>query len=379
VSAPILPGATVGVLGSGQLGRMLAIAARQMGYRIHTFSPERDTPTGQVADREIGAPYDDLDAIRAFAAGVDVTTLEFENIPSATVEAIAASVPVRPGGTVLHTTQHRIREKTFLRDAGFPVTPFRPVTTLAELRDGLAAFGYPAVLKTADFGYDGKGQVKIATPDDVDAAFAGFAGRQAILEAFIDFEREVSVVAARGLDGAFAHYGVVENTHANHILDTTIAPASIPPGTALEAVTITRGVLDALGVVGVTCVEFFLARSGALLVNEIAPRPHNSGHFTIDACVTSQFEQQLRAVCGLPLGATEQPRPAAMANLLGDLWNDGEPNWAAACAFPNVKLHLYGKHEARIGRKMGHLTALAASTDEALCTVRAARAALTHR
>jgi 5-(carboxyamino)imidazole ribonucleotide synthase len=373
MSALILPGATVGVLGSGQLGRMLALAARRMGYRIHTFSPERDTPTGQVADREIAASYDDLDAIRAFAAGVDVVTLEFENIPAATVEAIAASVPVRPGGAVLHTTQHRIREKTFLRDAGFPVTSFRPVTTLADLRAGLAAFGYPAVLKTADFGYDGKGQVTIAAPEAVDAAFAAFAGREAILEGYVDFAREVSVVAARGLDGSFAHFGVVENTHTNHILDTTVAPAALSAETARDAIEITRGILSALDVVGVTCVEFFLTRAGALIVNEIAPRPHNSGHFTVDACATSQFEQQLRTVCGLPLGATEQLRPAAMANLLGDLWEHGEPDWAAACAFPSVKLHLYGKATPRPGRKMGHLTALAQTTDDAVRTVRAAR------
>jgi 5-(carboxyamino)imidazole ribonucleotide synthase len=379
VSVPILPGATIGVLGSGQLGRMLALAARRMGYRIHTFSPERDTPTGQVADREIAAAYDDLDAVRAFAAGVDVVTLEFENIPTATVEAIGAHVPVRPGGAVLHTTQHRIREKTFLRDAGFPVTPFRAVSTVADLRDGLAAFGYPAVLKTADFGYDGKGQAKVATLDEAEAAFAAFVGRQAILEAFVAFEREVSVVAARGLDGAFAHYGAVENSHANHILDTTVAPAAVPPETARQAVEIARGVLDALGVVGVACVEFFLTTSGALLVNEIAPRPHNSGHFTIDACATSQFEQQLRAVCGLPLGATTQLRPAAMANLLGDLWQSGEPDWAAACAVPNVALHVYGKREPRPARKMGHLTALGTTPEEAIHVVHAARAALVRR
>ncbi|MDQ2786723.1 MAG: 5-(carboxyamino)imidazole ribonucleotide synthase [Chloroflexota bacterium] len=379
MSAPILPGATVGVLGSGQLGRMLALAARRMGYRIHTFSPERATPTGQVADREIAAAYDDLDAVRAFATDVDVVTLEFENIPATTVEAIAAIVPVRPSGAVLHTTQHRIREKTFLRNAGFPVTPFCPVTTRDDLRAGLAAFGSPAILKTADFGYDGKGQTKISAPEDADAAFAPFAGRAAILEAFVPFEREVSVVAARGFDGSFAHFGIVENTHTNHILDTTVAPAAVPPETARDAIAITRGIVDALGVVGVACVEFFLTQSGALLVNEIAPRPHNSGHFTIDACATSQFEQQLRAVCGLPLGATEQWRPAAMANLLGDLWQAGEPDWAAACAFPSVKLHLYGKATPRPGRKMGHLTALASSADDALRTVRAARDALTRR
>ncbi len=373
---PILPGATIGVLGSGQLGRMLALVARRMGYRIVTFSSETDTPTGQVADREIAAPYDDLDAIRAFAGSVDVVTLEFENIPAATVEAIDAIVPVRPGGAVLHTTQHRIREKTFLATHGFPVTPFRAVQTRDDLRAGLAAFGYPAVLKTADFGYDGKGQVKIAAPEQAEAAFATFAGRAAILEAWVDFDREVSVVAARGLDGAFAHFGVVENTHVNHILDTTVAPAAVAPAIARDAVEIARGILEALGVVGTTCVEFFVTRRGGLLVNEIAPRPHNSGHWTIEACMASQFEQQLRAVCGLPLGATTQLRPAAMANLLGDLWANGEPNWAAACAVPDLSVHLYGKREARPGRKMGHLTALAATAVDALQAVRAARDAL---
>ncbi|HEY8292616.1 MAG TPA: ATP-grasp domain-containing protein, partial [Thermomicrobiales bacterium] len=242
-----------------------------------------------------------------------------------------------------------------------------------------AAFGYPAVLKTADFGYDGKGQVMIAASDEVDAAFADFTGRAAILEAFVDFTREVSVVAARGLDGSFAHFGVVENTHTNHILDTTVAPAAVPADTARDAIAITRGILSALDVVGVACVEFFLTHAGALVVNEIAPRPHNSGHFSVDACATSQFEQQLRAVCGLPLGATEQWRPAAMANLLGDLWAHGEPNWAAACAFPSVTLHLYGKATPRPGRKMGHLTALAQTTDDAVRTVRAAREALTGK
>jgi 5-(carboxyamino)imidazole ribonucleotide synthase len=374
----ILPGATIGILGSGQLGRMLALIARRMGYRVVTFSPDMDTPTGQVADREIAAPYDDLDAIRAFAASVDIVTLEFENIPAATVEAVDAIVPVRPGGTVLHTTQHRIREKTFLATHGFPVTSFRAVETQDDLHAALVTFGYPAVLKTADFGYDGKGQVKITAPAEAEAALATFTGRAAILETWVAFEREVSVVAARGQDGAFVHFGVVENVHVNHILDTTVALAAVAPEIARDAVEITRGILDALGVVGTTCVEFFVTQQGKLLVNEIAPRPHNSGHWTIDACVTSQFEEQLRAVCGLPLGATTQLRPAAMANLLGDLWAHGEPDWTAACAIPNVSLHLYGKRGARPGRKMGHLTALAETTSDALQTVRAARGMLTN-
>jgi 5-(carboxyamino)imidazole ribonucleotide synthase len=383
VSGAILPGATVGVLGSGQLGRMFAIAARRMGYRVHTFSPEDDTPTGQVADREIQGAYDDLDAVRAFARGVDVVTFEFENVSSLAAEAAAEHAPVRPAGSVLHTTQNRLREKGFLAGAGFPVAPFAAVRSAGELRQALAGLGTPAVLKTAGWGYDGKGQVKITAPEEADAAWSALRTGEAVLEAFVDFECEVSVVAARGLDGSFAHFGVIANDHSRHILDISVAPAPMPPMTAEtvhEAVEIARGVLDGLGVVGVLCVELFLTRDGRLLVNELAPRPHNSGHLTFDACVTSQFEQQLRAICGLPLGATELLRPAAMANLLGDLWQNGEPDWIAACRFPEVKLHLYGKATPRPGRKMGHLTALASfgeSGEEARRRVLAAREALT--
>ena len=373
----ILPGSTLGVLGSGQLGRMFAIAARRMGYRVHTLSPDYDTPTGQVADREVQAAYEDLDAVRDFARGVDVVTFEFENVAAAATGAAAQHAPVRPAGSVLHTTQHRLREKGFLAGAGFPVTPFAPVRSLAELRAALASLGTPAVLKTAGWGYDGKGQVKIAGPQEADAAWSALGGQEAILEAFVDFDREVSVVAARGLDGDFAHFGVIENHHHRHILDVSTAPAAVPSGVEGEAVAIARGILEGLGVVGVLCVEMFLTRDGRLLVNELAPRPHNSGHLTFDACVTSQFEQQLRAICGLPLGATELLRPASMANLLGDLWAGGEPDWAAACRFRDVKLHLYGKADARPGRKMGHLTALAPTVEEARERVMAARAALT--
>jgi 5-(carboxyamino)imidazole ribonucleotide synthase len=377
MSSPILPGSTIGVLGSGQLGRMFAIAARRMGYRVHTFSPDQDTPTGQIADEEIIASYDDLDAVRSFARNVSVVTFEFENVSSAAVEAASAFAPVRPGGHVLHTAQHRLREKTFLANHGFPVAPFKCINSLEDLLAALEEIGCPAVLKTAGFGYDGKGQSKITSPAQAQEALNALGHSEAVLEAFINFEREVSVVAARGMDGSFMHYGVVANEHANHILDVTIAPAPVAPSVVKEAIEIARGVLETLDVIGVMCVEFFLTREGKLLINETAPRPHNSGHFTFDACLTSQFEQQLRAVCGLPLGSTEILRPAAMANLLGDLWQAGEPNWAAACAFPNVKVHLYGKLEPRKGRKMGHLTALAATIEEAEQFVRQARAVLT--
>ncbi|MDX2154331.1 MAG: 5-(carboxyamino)imidazole ribonucleotide synthase [Bryobacteraceae bacterium] len=375
MSRAILPGAAIGVLGSGQLGRMFAIAARRMGYRVHTLSPDRDTPTGQVADVEIEASYDDLDRVREFARAVDVVTYEFENVPLATAEAAAESTPVRPAGRVLHTTQQRLREKTFLRKAGLAVAPFREVHSLEELRTALADIGTPAVLKSADFGYDGKGQAKIEVAGQAEAAWHAVGAREAVLERFIQFDCEVSVVAARGVDGAFVDYGVVENRHTRHILDVTIAPAAVSSRVAAQAVEMARTVLEQLDVVGVLCVEFFL-RGEELLINELAPRPHNSGHFTFDACVTSQFEQQLRAVCGLPLGSTEQLRPAAMANLLGDLWVNGEPDWAAAAAMPDVKLHLYGKTEARPGRKMGHLTAFAGTAREAAQRVLDARGRL---
>ena len=378
-SLPILPGATVGVLGSGQLGRMFALAARRMGYRVHTLSPYTGTPTGQVSDKEYGNSYDDLDAVSEFARGVEVVTFEFENVPAATVEAAARFTPVRPSGAVLHTTQNRLREKSFLSVNGFPVPAFRHVTSLEELRAAVSEIGCPSVLKTAGFGYDGKGQSRIARPEEATEAFARLNGQEAILEAFVDFECEMSVVAARGAGGEFRHYGVIENTHQRHILDVSIAPApSISPELAREAIEIARSVLEALDVVGVMCVEFFLARDGRILVNELAPRPHNSGHLTFDACLTSQFEQQLRAVCNLPLGATDLLRPAAMANLLGDLWEEGEPDWAAALRYPDVKLHLYGNTEPHLGRKMGHLTALAASPDGAARIVREAREALTR-
>jgi len=375
----ILPGSTIGVLGSGQLGRMLTIAARRMGYRVATFSPELDTPTGQVADEEIVGSYEDLDAIRAFARSVDVLTFEFENVSSAATEAAAEFVPVRPGGNVLHVTQNRLREKTFLSENGFPVTPFFPVNSKEQLVVALAACGGNGILKTAGFGYDGKGQVRLNPDTDLDTIWPAYEGVPAVLEALVSFEREVSVVAARGLNGQIVTYGLVENRHRNHILDLTIAPASVPDAVQREALRITEGILEALDVIGVLCVELFLQPDGELLVNELAPRTHNSGHFTFDASLTSQFEQQLRAVCGLPLGSTEQLRPAAMVNLLGDLWEGGEPNWVAASHFPDVKLHLYGKSTARPGRKMGHLTALAATPELAARRAWQAREALLRR
>jgi 5-(carboxyamino)imidazole ribonucleotide synthase len=376
---PILPGATIGVLGGGQLGRMFAMAARRLGYSVHTLAPEHDTPTGQISDVEIQASYEDLDRVRAFARGVDVVTFEFENIPAEAVAAVESETVVRPSPQALEIAQHRIREKTFLAGRGLPVAPFVAVRTPEDLTAAVDAIGRPAVLKGAALGYDGKGQVPIDHDTNLAEAWNLLGRREAVLEAFVDLEREISVIAARGIDGAFSWFDPFENVHRHHILDVSAAPADLPGPAAAEAVEATRAVMDALEYVGILCVEFFLTRAGRLLINELAPRPHNSGHLTFDACRTSQFEQQLRAICGLPLGSPQLLRPAAMANLLGDLWAEGEPDWAAALRQPDVKLHLYGKRGPRPGRKMGHLTAMAATRDEARSLVLRAREALSIR
>jgi 5-(carboxyamino)imidazole ribonucleotide synthase len=376
VNRIVQPGATLGVLGSGQLGRMFALAARRMGYRVHTLSPGEDTPTGQVADVEITAEYDDIEAIRTFAAGVDVVTFEFENVPVEAADAAAEITPVRPTGYALYVTQQRAREKSFLALKGVPVTPFEAVASLDELIAALPRVGAPAILKTAAFGYDGKGQHRIVQPEDAERVWGLVGPQPAILERAVDFVLEFSVVAARGLDGAFVHYGAIENTHRDHILDLSVSPGGIPEDAAEEAVQITREVADELGYVGVLCIEFFLTAAGRVLVNEVAPRAHNSGHLTIEACATSQFEQQVRAVCGLPLGSTAQRSPAAMVNLLGDVWDNGEPDWAGALGLPGVTLHLYGKSQPRAGRKMGHITSLAETPLAAAEKALAARALL---
>ena len=372
----IPPGATLGVLGGGQLGRMFAIAARRLGYRIHIFCPEADSPAAPVADRTFVAPYEDLDSVRAFARTVDVVTFEFENVPSATSDACSEVVPVRPAGRVLHITQQRLREKGFLRDHGFPVTPFRAIHSLEDLVSATRELGLPGVLKTASFGYDGKGQRTLRSATELSEAFTGLGGTEGIYEAFVDFAQEVSVVGARTVEGQFAAFPVFENVHAHHILDVTVSPARITPEIEAAARELSRGILEALDVVGLLTVELFVTRDGRLIVNELAPRTHNSGHLTLDACVTCQFEQQVRAVCGLPLGSTELKQPAAMANLLGDVWNGGPPRWDQALSNPRLKLHLYGKASPRPGRKMGHITATANSAEAAIEAVRQARSSL---
>jgi len=361
----ILPGSTLGMLGSGQLGRMVAIAARRMGYRVHVFSPDADSPTGQVADREFVAEYEDLDAVREFANTVSVVSFEFENVPAITSQAAGEIVPVRPGGHVLHITQNRNREKGTLSDAGLPVTPFAPVHTEEDLKNAVESLKTPAVLKTAGGGYDGKGQRIIKTPDQALAMWDELGRQEATYEAFIEFQGECSLVAARGVTGEFKAFPLFENEHANHILDVTMCPARVPQQVREDAEQIARAVFEILDVVGVMCVEFFWTKDDRLLINELAPRPHNSGHLTVDAHLTCQFEQQVRAICGLPLGSVRQHQPAAMVNLLGDLWEKGEPDWRSLCDHDTSKLHLYGKHEARVGRKMGHITTLANDIEDA--------------
>ena len=382
--APLLPGATLGVFGGGQLGRMFVHAAQRMGYRVHVFSTHHGSPAGIVADHEHVGALSDPRSVASFAFSVDAATLEFENVPTESIAVAERHTIVRPGSHVLHTTQHRVREKTFLRDtAGVPVGPFAPVNSLEELRAAADELGLPAVLKTAQMGYDGKGQRVLQEPADLEPAWEAIGPGECILEAFVDFQREVSMLVARGADGACEFYGPIENEHANHILDVSVLPA---PGTTaaagVEAERIARLVAEGLNAVGLICIELFDCADGVLLVNEIAPRPHNSGHLTIEGCRSSQFEQQVRALAGLPLGSSAGVAPAAMANLLGDLWFDSagaprEPDWSAALA-AGASLHLYGKESARPGRKMGHLTLLADSPEAAREQARTARQALSQ-
>lgn len=365
----ILPGATLGVLGSGQLGRMFAMAATRLGYRVHVYAPEHDAPAADVCWRQTTGAFEDVAAVAEFAASVDVVTLEFENIAAIATETAAKHAPVRPSGEALYIVQDRLREKSFLQQAGVPVTPFAEATTPEQLAAAIEQLGLPAVLKTAAWGYDGKGQSLVRTTEEATAAHAELLGQPAILEGFIDFQCELSMLVARNPAGETATFGPVANDHANHILDVSTFPDPALAPAAADAAEIATTIACQLDAIGLLCVEFFWAKDGRLMVNEIAPRPHNSGHLTIDACRTSQFEQQVRAVCNLPLGSFDPiVGGAAMANLLGDLWQTGTPDWTAVLADPALRLHLYGKTDARVGRKMGHLTAIA----EDAATARAA-------
>jgi len=352
----ILPGATIGVLGGGQLGRMFAQAAARMGYRVHVFDPNSGCPAGEVAAKEVNAEFTDAAALAAFAAECDVVTYEFENIPVEPLRKLQPAVLLRPDPTVLWIAQNRLREKTWLKEHGIPHARFAESGQGVGIVEAARQIGMPCVVKTADFGYDGKGQRKIRTIDEAATVSAEFAGRPWVMETWVDFACEVSVVVARGGDGDVRTFPVAENVHENHILSQSIVPARIGESVAREAREIAVRIAERLELVGLIGVEMFVSPDGSVLVNEIAPRTHNSGHYTMDACTLSQFEQQVRAVCGLPLGRPELMSPAVMVNLLGDLWSRGVPPWVKVLQIDGVALHLYGKREARPGRKMGHMT-----------------------
>ena len=353
------PGGTLGIIGGGQLGSMTALAAARLGIKCHIYCPDTDSPAFSVSDAHTCAPYEDLDALARFADSVDVVTFEFENIPADSVRVLAEHVPVRPGWKVLETAQERVAEKSFFNDLGVETAPWRAVASRAELNNAVAEIGLPAVLKTCRFGYDGKGQAKIRDLTELDAAWRAMAGGPAILEGFVDFTMEASVLVARGLDGKSACFDVVENRHRNHILDVTIAPAPLSADMMAKAKDIAFRAAEALDLVGLLAVELFVTADGHLLVNEMAPRPHNSGHWTMNACATDQFEQFVRAVCGLPLGSPERFADAVMTNLIGDEID----SWRDLMAESGAMLHLYGKSEARPGRKMGHVTRITPRTD----------------
>jgi 5-(carboxyamino)imidazole ribonucleotide synthase len=375
----ILPGATVGVLGGGQLGRMFTLQARTMGYGVVVLDPDPASPAGAVANRHIRAPYDDERALSDLSASCAAITTEFENVPAAALQTLARSSLVRPPVEAVATSQDRIAEKTFLQSHGIPTARFHAVQDVRELKTAVAALRLPALLKTSRLGYDGKGQALVGSEEDAVRAFQRFGGVPCVLEERLTLEAELSVVLARGADGDVAPFPVAENRHRNGILETSVVPARVPDAMAREARELATGLAEEMEYVGVLGVELFVANGSRLLVNEMAPRPHNSGHYTLDACSTDQFEQQLRALCGLPLAQPWLLSPVAMINLLGDLWTDGEPRWEEALKRPGVRLHLYGKAEARPGRKMGHLNCLGTDPDRALATALETRDALRRR
>lgn len=374
---PLFPGGTIGILGGGQLGRMSALAARRLGYKVRTFDPSASACAAGVADEHITAEWNDTAALQRFASGCGRITLEFENIPPATVEFLAKSVPCHPSANVLAICQNRRREKEFLRASGIPCANFAVVSSLIELQAAVKSIGFPCVLKTADFGYDGKGQVKLPTDaTDLKAAWEKIGAPVGVLEAWVPFQMEISVLVARTVDGRTAVYDPAENIHRNHILHLSISPARISESTSKEAKDLAVSIADKINLVGLLAVEMFV-KEGRIIVNELAPRPHNSGHQTFDAHQTSQFEQHIRAVCGLPLGGTKPLAPSAMVNLLGYLWRGGqEPDWTKVLSEPSAKLHLYDKGKAAPGRKMGHITVTASTLEEAIRRAEALHAAL---
>ncbi len=362
---PILPGATLGMLGGGQLGRMFTLAARTMGYKVMVLDPDAASPAGQMADVHLQADYTDLAALKKLGESCAAVTTEFENVPAASLNELARHCRVAPGAEAVAIVQDRSHEKSWLAGNGFATAPFALVNSEADLAAALTVTGTPALLKVARLGYDGKGQARVGSLDEARAAYQEFGSQPCVLEGFVRLEREVSVVLARDDAGQCALFPLAENRHDNGILDVTIVPARVSGSLAQQACDTARAVADKLGYVGVMAVEFFIA-GGQLMINEIAPRPHNSGHYTLDACVTDQFEQQVRALCGLPLGDPRLLSPVAMVNILGDRWHDGGPHWDTLLAHTNIKLHLYGKQAARPGRKMGHFNVLDTDVESAL-------------
>lgn len=366
---PLLPGATVGILGSGQLGRMSAMAAKSMGYGVVIYDEVKDGPASSCADLTIVAPFDDHDALDRFAMNTDVVTVEFENIPVEALQYLEPRVPVRPSSSVVRICQDRVLEKEFLRNNGFPVAPFRVITSAAELAAGIAELNAPSILKTAALGYDGKGQISLSPGDNTEVIWAMLGSPRAVLEQRISFDSEASVICARSVNGETSCFPVQANIHRNGILDVTLAPAPLEEAVSAKAREIATAITAKLGAIGLITVELFVLPDGSLMVNELAPRPHNSGHHTLETSMTSQFAQHVRAVCGLPLGPVELRSPGVMINLLGDLWSGGEPDWELLLREPGLFLHLYGKNGAKPGRKMGHATLLGevgAASDRAL-------------
>lgn len=366
---PVLPGATIGILGSGQLGRMSAMAAKSMGYAVVIYDEVKDGPASSCADLTIVAPFDDHDALDRFAMNTDAVTVEFENIPVEALQYLETRVPVRPSSSVVRICQDRVLEKEFLRNNGFPVAPFRVITSAAELATGIAELNAPSILKTAALGYDGKGQISLSPGDNTEVIWAMLGSPRAVLEQRISFDSEASVICARSSNGETSCFPVQANIHRNGILDVTVAPAPLDEAVSAKAREIATAITEKLGAIGLITVELFVLPDGSLMVNELAPRPHNSGHHTLETSMTSQFAQHVRAVCGLPLGPVELRSPGVMINLLGDLWSGGEPDWELLLREPGLFLHLYGKNGAKPGRKMGHATLLGevgAASDRAL-------------
>lgn len=368
--SPILPGATLGMLGGGQLGRMFTVAARTMGYRVIVLDPDPHSPAGAMADLHLEAEYLHEQALNGMAQECAAVSTEFENVPGAALEHLAPHCAVRPNAAAVAPTQDRIAEKTFFDTHDLPTAPWAPVRADADVAAAVERVGTPAILKRAQGGYDGKGQADVDEPGDAAAAFAALGGEPCMLERRVALARELSVIVCRSADGAIACYPPGENVHVDGILATTRMPAPIDAALAEEATDVAENTAAALDYCGVLGVELFVDDDGAVRINELAPRPHNSGHYTLDACTTNQFEQQVRLLCGLAPGATDLLSPVAMVNVLGDLWNDGDPDWSRVFKHPRAKLHLYGKRESRPGRKMGHVNVLADDADTALDTAR---------